>query len=188
VMNWNDPILERFEIDVALVKSCGWVWWHENVLAISDRPEFIRRDDQNRLHCENGPAIRYRDGWSLYSWHGTTIPENWIEDRKSLTPVIALKEANIERRRAACEILGWSNILAALNAKTIDRDGDPEIGELVQVSLPDLSTPAKFLRVRCGTGREFAIGIPPHINKALDAQAWMIGLEPKDFTRPECRS
>lgn len=188
VMGWNDPILKRFEIDEALIKSCGWVWWHENVLAISDRPEFIRRDEQNRLHCETGPAIRYRDGWSLYSWHGTTIAEEWITNPKTLTPVKALKESNIERRRAACEILGWSKILDVLEAKVVDSDPDPEIGTLVSVKLPDLSEEAKFLRVRCATGREFAIGIPPHINKALDAQAWMVGLEPKDFIRPETRT
>ena len=188
VMDWRDPILDRFEIDEALIKSCGWVWWHENVLAISDRPEFIRRDEQNRLHCTNGPAIKYRDGWSLYSWHGTSIPELWILDRAKLTAQVALKETNIELRRAACEILGWVNILRDLKAKTIDRDNDPEIGELIEVELPGLAAPAKFLRVRCGTGREFAIGIPSDINKALDAQAWIIGLEPKDFNRPEIRS
>ena len=85
-------------------------------------------------------------------------------------------------------MLGWSRILAGLNERTIDRDGDPEIGELVEVNLPDLAQPAKFLRVRCGTGREFAIGIPPHITKALDAQAWCIGLEPNQFMRPEIRT
>ena len=81
-----------------------------------------------------------------------------------------------------------SSILADLNAKTIDHDEDPEIGDLVEVKLPDLPNKAKFLRVRCGTGREFAIGIPPHINNALDAQAWCVGLETKDFTAPEVRA
>ncbi|MCC8949326.1 hypothetical protein H8A97_30545 [Bradyrhizobium sp. Arg62] len=75
-----------------------------------------------------------------------------------------------------------------MNAKTIDRDPDPQIGELVEVKLPDLREKAKFLRVRCGTGREFAIGIPPHITKALDAQAWIVGLEPSDFVKPEIRA
>ena len=116
------------------------------------------------------------------------MPVEWIEDRKSLTPAVALKQENVEQRRAACEILGWANILRDLNAKTIDRDDDPQIGDLVQVNLPDLSQPAKFLRVQCGTGREFAIGIPPHINKALDAQAWLIGLSKEDFRIPEVRA
>jgi hypothetical protein len=124
----------------------------------------------------------------LFHWHGTQVPGEWILERSKLAPQTVLKTSNIEQRRAGCEILGWANILRELNAKTVDRDADPEIGELVEVNLPDLSAPAKFLRVRCGTGREFAIGIPPGINKALDAQAWMVGLEPSDFTRPECRS
>ena len=188
VCGWTDPSLEKFEVFETLVKNCGWTWWHENVLAISDRPTIINRDDQGRLHCETGPSIAYRDGWGLHHWHGTAIPAEWITDRSKLTPSIALKCENVEQRRAACEILGWVNILRDLKAKTIDTDNDPEIGELVEVKLPDLVKKAKFLRVRCGTGREFAIGIRPHINKALDAQAWIVGLEPKDFTRPEIRA
>ena len=185
-MGWADPILERFKIDEDLIRSCGWVWWHENVLAISDRPHVINRDERGRLHCASGPSIAYRDGWALHHWHGTAIPEEWVTDRK-LTPAVALGQPNIELRRAACEILGWDHILTELSAKMIDRDGDPEIGELVEVALPQIGA-AKFLRVRCGTGRQFAIGIPPHITKALDAQAWIIGLEPGDFIRPEVRS
>ncbi|QPF86985.1 hypothetical protein IC762_12095 [Bradyrhizobium genosp. L] len=111
-----------------------------------------------------------------------------VEDRNSLTPADALKQTNLELRRAACEILGWSRILTSLKAKTIDSDPDPQIGDLVEVKLPDLREKAKFLRVQCGTGREFAIGIPPHITKALDAQAWIVGLEPQDFIKPEIRA
>jgi hypothetical protein len=124
----------------------------------------------------------------LWNWHGTAVPSEWITEREKLRPDVVLKTSNLEQRRAGCEILGWTRILSGLNARTIDRDSDPEIGELVEVNLPDLSRPAKFLRVRCGTGREFAVGIPPQISKALDAQAWMVGLEPSDFVRPEIRT
>ena len=155
---------------------------------VCDFPEILLKDDQNRPHCETGPSHRWRDGWSLYHWHGTKVPAEWIEDRKKLTAKLALSQENLELRRAACEIIGWANILRELKAKTLDRDADPEIGELVEVKLPDLPNRVKFLRVRCGTGREFAIGIPPHITKALDAQAWMVGLDPKDFNRPEIRT
>jgi hypothetical protein len=172
-----------------MTASCGFYWTLDDVCFASERPSVIRLDNEGRLHCETGMSIQYAGtGWGLHHWHGTKIPAEWVEDRRSLTPTRALKETNIELRRAACEMLGWANILKQLKAKSIDRDSDPEIGELVQVTLPGLSDPAKFLRVKCGTGREFAIGIPPHINKALDAQAWCIGLEPRDFIRPEVRT
>ncbi|HSV48341.1 MAG TPA: hypothetical protein VLJ58_21310 [Ramlibacter sp.] len=185
VMGWKDPVLERFTIDEALTKSCGWVWWHENVLAISDRPTVIRRDDSGRLHGEKGPSIAYRDGWSLYHWHGVAVPEEWIT-RKAITPTEALHWPNVEQRRAACEILGWANILNELNAKVIDKDDDEEIGSLLEVNLPD-SGPERFLSVRCGTGRRFALPVPREVDTALAANAWTYGLDRLSF-KPEIRT
>ncbi|WP_354132811.1 DUF6745 domain-containing protein [Bradyrhizobium sp. RT9a] len=180
---------ETFAAIEATQTSAGFpMSLHGDFAMVSDRPVTLRRDDNGRLHGETGPAIAWRDGWSLHFWHGTRIPAEWIEDKASLTPAIALKQSNIELRRAACEILGWANILTALEARTIDSDPDPQIGNLVAVKLPDLPREAKFLRVTCGTGREFAIGIPPHITRALDAQAWIVGLEPSEFTKPEVRA
>ena len=187
VMGWENSVLEKFEIEEELIKSCGWAWWHENVLAISDRPEVIKRDDEGRLHCENGPAVRYRDGWSVYSWHGVNVPEEWVTDPSSVTPKIALTHENVEQRRAACEIVGWDNILRELKAKTIQKDEDPMIGELLEVEIPDIGR-EKFLRVRCGTGRIFAIPMPPHINTALEGNAWSFGIDGDALRNLEVRT
>ena len=164
----------------------GFRVMHDEFCVVCDFPEFIRVDAENRSHCESGPSHRWRDGWSLYHWHGVSIPGEWIEDRKSLTAAVALKWENIEQRRAACEILGWSAILKELNAKVINTD-DPEIGELVEVTLPD-SGKERFLRVLCGTGREFALPVPPFMKTALEAQAWTWGMDKKSFIVPEVRT
>ena len=185
VMGWADPVLEKFEIDETLAKSCGWVWWHENVLAISDRPLRIARDDQGRLHSQTGKAIEYRDGWGLSAWHGTVIPDEWLTPN-TLTPQMALTHSNIEQRRAACEILGWARILNELNARTIDANASEYIGSLVEVDLPN-SGPERFLRVRCGTGREFAIPVPREIKTAHQANAWTYGLDTNQLS-PEIRT
>ena len=187
VLGWDDPVLERFVIDEDLICSCGWVWWHENVLAISDRPELIRRDDQGRLHCEDGPAIAYRDGWALHVWRGTVVPAEWIESPRSLAPGIALKWENIEQRRAACEILGWDKIIKSLKPKVIDTDPDPMIGELLEVDLPD-SGKERFLRVRCATGRVFALPVPPNMETALEANASTYGVDPETYSQLEIRT
>ena len=97
---------------------------HEEFCLVSDFPELIKTDAESRPHCENGPSHRWRDGWSLYHWHGVKIPAEWVEDKASLTAGVALTWANIEQRRAACEILGWEKILQELNARTIDKDED----------------------------------------------------------------
>ena len=172
-----------------MVKYCGWVSFYEDTVIFQDRPEIIKFDDQKRLHCENGPAIRYRDGFSIYSWHGVSIPVEWIENKHiALTPKIALSWENIEQRRCACEILGWARILRELNSTVIDSDDDPMIGNLIEVDIPDVGR-EKFLQVLCGTGRTFAIPVPPSCKTALEAQAWTWNMSPKEFgDGPEVRT
>ena len=159
---------------------------HEEFCMVSDFPEVLKKDEQNRPHCENGPSHRWRDGWSLYHWHGVRVPAEWIENKASLTAQMALSQKNTELRRAACEILGWAKILKELNAKTINKNKDPQIGELIQVDLPE-APGEKFLRVMCATGREFAIPVPKDMETAMQSNAWSFGLDPQQFN-PEVRT
>ncbi len=176
---------DNFSFYEEACREGGFRVMHEEFCIVSDFPEIIRKDDRNLPHCEDGPSHKWRDGWSLYHWHGVRIPCEWIEDKKSLSAKTAITWENIEQRRAACEIVGWNRILKELNAKVIDKDA-PEIGTLVEVEIPD-SGKEKFLRVRCATDREFAIPVPREIKTALQGNAWTFGLDPKDFN-PEVRT
>lgn len=160
---------------------------HPSFCIVSDFPKTLRVDAQNRPHCEFGPSHEWRDGWALYHWHGTVVPKEWIEEKDKLSAETALTWQNIEQRRCACEILGWHKILKELKAKKINKDGDPEIGELVEVEIPQIGK-ARFLRVQCGTKREFALPVPLEMKTALQAQAWTWGLDETDFMRPEIRT
>ena len=82
-------------------------------------------------------------------------------------------------------MLGWESILDELNVDTIDKDIDQEIGELVEVSINYQAQ--KFLRVTCGTGRNFAIPVPPEMETARQANAWTWGLKPSEY-KPEVRT
>lgn len=170
-----------------LAENSGWVSLYEDVVIFQERPNIIKFDDQKRLHCEDGPSIRFRDGFSLYHWHGVSIPAEWIEKKADLTPNIALSWENIEQRRCACEILGWARILRELNSKIIDSDEDPMIGTLLEVNIPDIGR-EKFLQVLCGTGRTFAIPVPPNCKTALEANAWTFGVEPETLRDLEVRT
>jgi hypothetical protein len=165
----------------------GFRVMHEEFCIVSDFPTVLKADAENRPHCENGPSHQWADGWSLYHWHGVRIPAEWIENKSSLTAKKALKWENIEQRRAACEIIGWAKILKELDARVIDKDGDPEIGTLLEVDLPD-SGKERFIHVRCGTGREFALPVPRDCgDTAIEASAWTYGLDGAAY-RPEVRT
>lgn len=94
-----------------LARNCGWLSVFEDTVVFQEKPIAIRFDDQDRLHCETGPAIEYEDGFAVYSWHGVSIPKEWITERDKLTANTALTWENIEQRRAACEIVTWAKVL-----------------------------------------------------------------------------
>jgi len=139
------------------------------------------------LHRADGPAVEWPEGKSYYFWRGTQVPAEWIANRSALTPAIALSWRSVEQRRAACEIIGWHRILTELPSRSINKHNDPEIGELIEVELPD-SGKERFLRVMCGTGREFALPVPRKCRTAIAAQAWTWGMTVKEFTAPEVRT
>lgn len=172
---------------IELAKHCGWISFYDTDVIVQERPSAIKMDDQNRLHSETGPAILYSDGYAVYAWHGVTIPSEWIEKRSELSPKTALTWQNMEQRRAACEIVGWARILRELDATVIDSDEDPMVGTLIETNIPEVGK-ERFLKVLCGTGREFAIPVPPTVNTALEANAWTFNLDGDTLRKLEVRT
>jgi hypothetical protein len=71
----RDPVKWRaFQL---LVAHCGWIYPFKNTCIICDRPRILSFDSQHRLHAEGGPAIQFADGYSLYAYHGFTLPEKY---------------------------------------------------------------------------------------------------------------
>ena len=104
-----------------------------------------------------------------------------------MTPQIALTHTNVEQRRAACEILGWKRILNELDVTVVDTDPDPQIGELLEVTLPDIGK-EKFIKVLCGTGRTFILPVPPTMRTALEANAWTYDIPANLMKQKELRT
>ncbi len=82
---------------------------HDEFCIVSDRPEVLKVDGQNRPHCADGPSHRWRDGWSLYHWHGTHIPPEYeyiILAPAQITVAAIDSEPNAEMRRVMMERYG----------------------------------------------------------------------------------
>ena len=171
----------HLQVWLDLWRSCGWFFVFDGLVVCAERPTVVSFDDERRLHSETGPAVAFADGWAVHAWHGQRIPSEWIEKRDELTPQTAITWANVEQRRAACEIVGWARVLEGLHARVVDEDANPYIGTLLRVDLPD-SPEEQFLKVTCGTGRTFALPVPPNVRTARAAQLWMYpGLTTKDL-------
>jgi hypothetical protein len=182
VCNWKNDSLSSFYWDEQLALHSGFTWWHPNVFSVSNRPELITFNQNKVLHNAKGPAIKYRDGWSIYAWNGVNVPQEWIEKPNDIDIKKELS-GNIERRRALTEIIGWPKIFASLQATKLQQD---EFGILYQANLPD-APKQKFVKVLCGTGREFIIPVPPEVQTAAEAVAKTYNVDITKY-QPEVRT
>ena len=161
---------------------------HEEFCMISERPVALKVDEDNQPHCEDGPFCKWSTGEGLYAWHGTRVPAEWIEDRGSITPDIALKWENLEQRRAAQEMFGLDKLLdhPDVKAEVIDSDC-PSVGTLYRVNMNKEVGKENVLLATCGTGRTFGLLTDPKYTTALEANAslggWRKGMDtpPQNF-------
>ncbi len=171
----------RLDIMYRIGQECEWWWPFENIVIASERPAIVKWDSERRLHCEDGPAIRYADGYSLASWHGTAIPMKWVEERDTIDPAEILQCENVEKRAAGLQCIGMKRVKETLGTLVHD-SGDPSMGALWDIRIPGLPQPGRYLSAMCPRNGEIFEGVPfvsdidgLPINTALAAQAWRIG-------------
>lgn len=179
-VRFDDLTSARLDLLAHTAKCFGWWWPHRWLCVVSEAPSALHRDDRARLHHPRGPAVQFCDGFSVHAWHGTTVPKAWITAPAKLPPRVALTRPNLEQRRAALEIIGWKRVVDELQPRFIDTDADPAVGQLLEADLPELG-PARFLKVRCGTGREFVLAVPRWMRTAAEANAWTYDLSADEY-------
>jgi hypothetical protein len=112
-----------------VAKSCGWWWPFEGLCIAAGRPEQVSWEPgrmPERLHAENGPALRYRDGWSVYALRGVRVPGEIIEKPETLTPARIDTEANAEVRRVLIERYGLARYVVDSGAEVLHQDEESE--------------------------------------------------------------
>ena len=167
-----------------IAQSCCWWWCYENYVVISERPIVCRMTEQEgRLHCEDGPALAFADGYSLFRWHGVAVPEELICHPETISVARIDGETNAEVRRVMLERYGESRYLADSGAMPVHTDG---YGTLFRKEIPD-DEPIVMVRVinstpeKDGQRKTYMLRVPPTIETAHAAVAWTFGLDAKDY-------
>ena len=76
-------------------------------------PNSIRTDAKARLHCPDGPALRYRDGWSAHVWKGVQVPAWTIEHPERITRSILANTCEPVLRNCMIEIMTPERFIAS---------------------------------------------------------------------------
>ncbi|MCO6007629.1 hypothetical protein NE236_21870 [Actinoallomurus purpureus] len=179
----------RFDLWATLAGSCGWWWPREQVCVVSERPVAVRievraGDGEVCLHCADGPAVRYADGWEVHAWHGTRVP-SWVIDDPSVERIT--RESNVEVRRCAIERIGWASYVDQAGLRLLTTAPDPG-NPGSELRLYDMREDTRVLLAvngsveRDGHRRRYGLTVPGFLDDPIAAAGWTYGLSAQQYS------
>jgi hypothetical protein len=171
-----------------IADNASWIAPHRHVCWLSERPQVVRHDARGRLHCADGPAVSYADGWSACAWKGVLVP-SWIIEHPEFVTVRAISAAQDPQiRRCMIDVLTPERFIAGGGAYRVSED---EAGVLwrqrwrweawAAVEVVN-GTPEPD-----GTIKRYFLQVPANMRSAREAVAWTYGL-PEQRYRPVLRT
>ncbi|MFF5208482.1 DUF6745 domain-containing protein [Streptosporangium sp. NPDC000396] len=179
----------QFDLWVTAARSCGWWWPREGVCVISERPVAVHTevwgdDGEVRLHCADGPAVRYADGWDVHAWHGTQVP-SWVITDPSVQRIA--REVNVEVRRCAIEHIGWASYIGRAGLRLVASAPDPG-NPGSELRLYDMRKETRVLLAvngsveRDGRRRRYGLTVPGFFDDPIAAAGWTYGLSAEQYS------
>jgi hypothetical protein len=165
----------------------GVRFMHEKFCIISDRPEILTVDKDNKPHNDNGPFCKYRDGTAMWALHGIRVPQELVETpSEKLDARDWIKEENADWRRIAFQKIGIRKVIEQLGAETIDTYKCPVGGEY-ELLMIDLGLEIKrpFLKMLNPSINQYHIeGVKPGTKTCREALEFRNGTNetPKELT------
>jgi len=112
---------------IELSKVCGWFYPTKDTVYLCERPEIVLLEN-GLLHCDGGPAIKFRDGICLWSLNGVPVPQIIAETSwDKLDAHLILSTSNAEVRREIVRKIGIEKIVKDLNAVVVDKKDEYEL-------------------------------------------------------------
>jgi hypothetical protein len=158
---------------VEWAKCCPYVLFGDDVVYVSRRPSELHIDESDRLHREDGPAILYADGWSIYAMNGVHLNKQIVMHPETQTVEDIRGETNEEVKRIRIGRYGWEKYLNLINATLVDeRVNDIEgTKEFLFASVVERIT--ALMCICPSTGKEFILEVPMTCDTCRAAQSWL---------------
>lgn len=174
---------------IELARSAGPWFAHERRVFVSERPCELHLDEEERLHCPSGPALRYPDGYAIHAWHGVSVPAWAIEQPERITVRALTREPNVERRRALLEIAGYERLLTRGGFERLDHDRTN--GATLWRKRLELDEDLLLLELRNatrepdGSHKRYVLRVPPRLRLAREALAWTFAIDEGEYVLTE---
>jgi hypothetical protein len=164
----------------------------DDVCFVSEHPTTVSLDDRERVHADNGPAIEYPDGYSVYAWHGIAISRekaHIVDQPQRITIAEIDEEANVAVRRVMIERFGAARFIKESGAQIVDQDKDPQTGHERILYRRELPADEAIVMVRVtnsspepdGSYKQYFIRVPPTVTTARQAIAWTFSMQADEY-------
>lgn len=161
----------------------SWRIMHPEFCMVSDFPEVLLKDEQNRPHCDSGPSHRWRDGFEIYHLDGVRLERDmWsriVSGDMPFKDVMGIEDADIRALAIKYNAASYLD-----DAELLDEHRTA--GRLYKLTGHAVNTVTEFaemylLRMECpSTGRVFIEGVEPDYARqypyALHCQAYNSGV------------
>jgi hypothetical protein len=193
VLAWQEPTQPLRGL-WAIAKSAGWMVPHEHVCWISERPSTLRTDAQGRLHCSDGPALRYPDGWCAHAWKGVQVPAWTIEHPERITAGRIRDTFDPVLRNSMIEIMTPERFI---ETGAVARVAEDETGILwrkfwsfrgVTIGSWSAVEVVNGTAERDGSRKHYFLRVPSRMRSAREAVAWTYGMTPDQYGGLELRT
>lgn len=166
-----------------IAQSANWFLPHANVCFVSERPAVLKRDDRGRLHCADGAALRYPDGWSIFAIHGVRLEGRLVTEALTLKDIDS--QANQEVKRVLIERFGEARYLEESGAELA---GSDDFGTLYRVpARGSENEPTLLCKVVNATAepdgsfKDYFLRVPPTMLTPRAAVAWTFFKSEADY-------
>jgi hypothetical protein len=170
----DNNLMKKYRIWESTIKL-GLIYTFDDVCLITQKPSKIVRKNEI-IHCDNGPAIEYADGFCVYMLNGVRVPKEYvITPWNELNPQLVVKETNAEVRRELVRKIGIERVIEKLGADVIDKNGEYEL-----LSLNIGSSKRPYLKMKNPSIGVYHIeGVPPNTKTVKDALIFRNGTDEK---------
>jgi len=180
------------ELPVFSLSNLHSVYVYEtNKILLVKRPFYIKKDSRNRLHCDDGPAIKFEDGFSYYYLHNVPVEKHIVMSPWKITAEEIQLTRNAEIKRVMIEKFashwGYGKFLKDIGAHKRHEDRYGILWEVwdsnswrdepayCMVEVVN-STPEPD-----GSFNRYYLKVPPGIRTAKEAVAWTFEMDADEY-------
>lgn len=162
-----------------LAQSAGWAVPYYNAVYIAERHcayKSVNNGTGDNIHCEDGAAILYPDGWGVYGVNGVIVPKDVVLAPEKQTLEEIDGEQNEEIKRIRIDRYGTLRYLEESGAKSLDeRLNDIEGTHESLMKLNNMTVLVCSSPSADDEARVFSLEVAPDIKTCEDSQRWIWG-------------